>query len=135
VRRLALAALVAVAALLASSTEAATPPKATLRVVLKRLPSRYVYIEGAVWHFRLTRTGGLPVTVADLLLLNDDDITLRPRAGTYVLRSADRPCEGNCSMLDPDVAPCTKRVVLKARRKVVATVLATTGRPCRIVLS
>ena len=129
-KRVALAAAL-VLALLAGTGSAATP-RGSVRVVLKRLPSRFVYIEGAAWHFRLTRVGG--PTVADLLLLNDDDITLRPKAGTYVLRSADRPCEGNCSMLDPDVAVCKRRVTVKAGRRLVATVRATAGRPCVIVL-
>jgi hypothetical protein len=72
--------------------------------------------------------------VVDLVLLNDDDVTLRPKPGTYVLRSADRPCEGNCSMLDPDVAVCTRRVTLKAGTRRVASARATAGRPCEIVL-
>lgn len=86
-----------------------TSSSATLRVTLDdRMTLRpiegYVWFVGLDGHMRAVR--GHTTTV------------LRATAGRHVLTSFIRPCDGNCSYLDPPSHRCSLRVRLPARATV-----------------
>ena len=56
------------------------------------------YIEGYVWFVRLDRTKWRRVT--------GSSITLKASRGRHVIHGFVRPCDGNCSMLDPPEKWC-----------------------------
>jgi hypothetical protein len=95
-----------------------------------RVGSRYVggvFIEGAVITFDVTasRSGLTLHGVADHRLLVP--------AGRATVNVAVRPCDGNCSHLDPPLR-CTSALDISARELTRATiVISDRGRRCRIV--
>jgi hypothetical protein len=135
--------LVAVTALAAASAAAApgpakAPPFGVLDIRLHRLPSTATYIEGAAWHIRVTgNLYGSVVRVYDAETLTENHFSLRRvPPGRYTLTSFMRPCDGNCSLLDPPVDRCSGAVRVRARATTRAVVeLRAPGRGCRILVS
>ena len=56
------------------------------------------FIEGYVWFVRLDRTKWRRVT--------GKSIALKASAGRHVIHVFIRPCDGNCSVLDPPLRRC-----------------------------
>ena len=98
------------------------------------------YMEGSLTHLELFRyfpdSDDFPVPIAIIdqeappsgTVLIDD--TLAP--GTYELRSYQRPCSGNCGILDSPSDGCATRFTLEAEAKVKAAVTVRPGTACPI---
>ena len=92
--KIAVALALLVAALAAGNVDASPP---SLRVRLTNEMTRF-YIEGYVWFVRLDRTKWRRVT--------GSSISLKASSGRHVIHVFVRPCDGNCSMLDPPEKRC-----------------------------
>ena len=90
----AVALTVLVAALAVSNIDAAPP---SIRVRISNEMTRF-YIEGYVWFLRLDRTKWKRVT--------GSSSALKASRGRHVIHVFVRPCDGNCSMLDPPEKRC-----------------------------
>ena len=66
-----------------------------------------IYIEGSVSYLRLRHDGRV---VARRSGSGPIHTRLRPHDGLYRAVSFQRPCDGNCSVLDPPTDRCSKRV-------------------------
>ena len=95
--------------------------------------SRGVYIEGSI-AFLQVRDGGGRVVV-------DESsgtprvrwrVRLRLPAGRYRLTSFERPCNGNCSVLDPPAERCSRRIRVIAGGRTGVRVTVRPGRGCRM---
>lgn len=64
---------------------------------------------------------------------NDPVYSKRLAAGTYTLRSWQRPCDGNCGFLDAPTERCRRTITLDPRTSAAYTIELTPGRGCRIV--
>lgn len=86
--------------------------------------------EGAVAELRLTGARGATITLDNLQASRANAALL---AGHYTLHGAVRPCDANCSHLDPAIR-CVGRLQIAARQTSTATVavLARRGLRCRI---
>jgi Beta-lactamase enzyme family len=88
-----------------------------------------IYIEGSVSYLRLKRgdrvvarrSGSGPIRTR-----------LKPHAGLYRVVSYQRPCDGNCSLLDPPTDRCSKRVRVYAGESSSARVVTKPGSGCTI---
>ncbi len=96
-------------------------------VVQKSLAGMPVFIEGSVTHLRIVGPDGAvivdglrPVETLDRPLLDQ-----ALPAGSYELTAVERPCEGNCSMLDApaDSTRCVFEVHVTAGRKTEVAIL------------
>jgi hypothetical protein len=132
-------AFVALAALYGYAAAAPAPSRAPafgiLEIRLHRLPATGTYIEGAAWHVRVTGNFyGSSARLFDAQTLTENHFSLRRVSpGTYTVTSFMRPCDGNCSLLDPPVDRCSGpvRVSSRATARVVVDLRAP-GRGCRI---
>jgi hypothetical protein len=87
------------------------------------------YVEGSISYLKLKRgrrvvlrrSGSGPIRTR-----------LKPHAGLYRVVSYQRPCDGNCSTLDPPVDRCSKRVRVYAGEASAARTVTRPGRGCRI---
>jgi hypothetical protein len=104
------------------------PAPASLVVVHSLDTSGPMYIEGAAWHLEVVDASGDLVFTKDLLDSERQVVELVP--GRYEVRSAERPCEGNCSMLDPPDGDCALTVDVPEEGLTVK-IDAAAGRPCR----
>jgi D-alanyl-D-alanine dipeptidase len=90
--------------------------------------SRGVYIEGSISHLRVRDGKG---TLA-LQRQSGPGVRFRVRerlpAGRYRVTSFERPCDGNCALLDPPVARCSRRIQIMPHGR---TGVRTTVRPYR----
>jgi hypothetical protein len=104
--------------------------------------SRGRYIEGALSYVRVEDARGHTIVAkqldeGDLL----DDVTLVSTArlhiepGTYRLITYQRPCSGNCTILDPPTDRCAREITLDAGRAVAVTITARPGERCTIELA
>jgi hypothetical protein len=94
------------AAILAGAASAAAPPR--IRVRLANEMTRF-YTEGFVWFAALDRTRPKRI--------EGNAVVLRAGPGRHLLRVFLRPCDANCSMLDPPDMRCSA-VVPQGRRAV-----------------
>ena len=130
--------ILAGAALLAALAVPAARPASvygTVDIRLNRLPASARYIEGAAWHVRLSsNTFGAVVNLFDAQTLTETRLTLRRvPAGRYRVTSYMRPCDGNCSVLDPPVDRCSGAVRVRAGRiNRVIVDLRAPGKGCRV---
>ena len=99
-------AVAVLAAMLAGVASAAPPPR--IRVQLANEMTR-IYIEGFVWFASLDRARPTPV--------EGKSVVLRAGPGRHLLRVYLRPCDANCSTLDPPGQRCSM-VVPQGRRAV-----------------
>ena len=107
-------AALAVAAALGFATPSA---HATRLTIAETFVGKGMYIEGSRWHLRVDHRR---------LSLVDDYVrrtwTRVVEPGRYRIVSFQRPCDGNCSLLDPPTDRCS------------ATVRVPTGRTLRITI-
>jgi hypothetical protein len=90
-----------------------------------------LYMEGSYSYVRVEQNGR---SVTQVRLSNERvpraTISLDP--GTYRLISFQRPCDGNCSRLDPPTDRCSRELEAKAGERVEATVQLRPGDGCTI---
>jgi hypothetical protein len=106
--------------------------RGTLRLSQRLDTSAGAYVEGSVSHLRVRdgrrvvfrRSGSGPI-----------DARLRPRAGLYRVVSFQRPCDGNCSTLDPPVDRCSERVRVYAGETSRVGAVTRPGKGCRMGVS
>jgi hypothetical protein len=113
----------------AASGASATPQtgEATLRLELRVDTSHGFYAEGAYYYAALRRSG-----FSLLRHFSGSRMVLHVGAGQYVLRSFARPCDGNCSRLDPPTDGCATRISLRAGTSLRIRVVAPPGSRCRL---
>jgi hypothetical protein len=92
-------------------------------------PSAGVYVEGSIWHLRVVSSTGDGVLDTDL---KNDHVSLQIAPGRYRLESYERPCDGNCGLLDPPTDACTGSVTAKAGAMVTVRVTLKPARGCTI---
>jgi D-alanyl-D-alanine dipeptidase len=118
----------AVALLLWAAPPALGQARGTLDYTRVLDPSRGVYIEGSISYLRVRDGNGVLV----LERQSGTGIRFRVRerlpAGRYRVTSFERPCDGNCALLDPPVARCSRRIEILPRGR---TGVRTTVRPYR----
>ena len=90
-----------------------------------------LYVEGSYSYVRIERDG---TAVTEVRLSNErvPRATIQLEPGTYRLVSVQRPCDGNCSRLDPPTDPCSHEIEATADARVDATVRLTPGDGCTI---
>ena len=126
--RVALIAVAAAAAVPVSPAEAAGP-RGTLNVDQRFDYSGGPYIEGSISHLRVRRDGRV---VAKRSRAGGVSLSRRLRPGLYRVGSFQRPCSGNCSMLDPPAERCSRHVHVFAGETSTVRVLTRPGRGCRV---
>lgn len=94
--KIAVALALLVAAFVAGNVDAAPP---SVKVRLSNEMTSF-YIEGYVWFVRLDRTKWRRVTGKSA------SIALTASRGRHVIHAFVRPCDGNCSNLDPPEKRC-----------------------------
>jgi D-alanyl-D-alanine dipeptidase len=89
--------------------------------------SRGTYVEGAVSYVRIRDAGGR-------VLLESQYPGRRLRRalpeGRYGVRSFQRPCNGNCSVLDPPTDSCSRRFKIVPHGRTLVRVTVRPGRGC-----
>jgi hypothetical protein len=98
------------------------------------------YIEGSYSYVRVENLDGeepiqkrFPVEARKLGELRFlSTMTLRLGPGSYRLVSFQRPCDGNCGILDPPTDECSREIVVVRDRPVEATIAVRPGEGCSI---
>jgi len=114
-----------------SSSPGSSPPPATLGLQQVVDMTGGLYVEGSLGYVRLENADGAKVFEEQL----DPDkptLTREVPAGDYVLRSWQRPCEGNCNYLDPPTDECQSALALTSGDHVRAKITLRPGHGCRI---
>jgi hypothetical protein len=90
-----------------------------------------LYVEGSYSYVRLERDGSPAVEVK---LGNDltPTATISVEPGSYRLVSYQRPCDGNCSMLDPPTDQCSLPIEVGENEELHELVELTPGAGCTI---
>jgi hypothetical protein len=87
-----------------------------------------MYMEGSVTTYELVDADGQKHKPATA---DEDGVVYRDLVpGRYVLRSAERPCDGNCGYLDAPVDQCERHIELTEDTSVDLQV--TVGQPCTL---
>lgn len=91
-----------------------------------------LYVEGSISFVELSQ-GDSPALEREL---EGDMLVLRLRPGAYELRSYQRPCDGNCSVLGDPADQCTRELELTAAKRydVVVRVRPGEAEGCRIAV-
>jgi hypothetical protein len=90
-----------------------------------------LYVEGSYSYLRVEND---EKTVAEVRLkgMRTPEATLRLDPGAYRLVSFQRPCDGNCGVLDPPTDQCGGEIDAKAGGHVEATLRLSPGDGCTI---
>ena len=137
-RLLVTAALAALAGCGTAEAPSGAEPAAHL-VVREVLPLQPRYIEGSLSYLRVEAVGGEAVVDGPATdgtqVRGRDPLLERPLpAGEYRLVSHQRPCQGNCSFLDPPTDRCERTVRLEPGATVTATVVLAQEGGCEVRL-
>jgi len=89
-----------------------------------------LYIEGSYSYVRVEQDEKKVVQVR--LKGRKLEATVRLEPGSYRLVSFQRPCDGNCGLLDPPTDRCSSEIEAKAGALVEATVRLSPGEGCTI---
>lgn len=121
--------------MLAVAPAGAGPPshRGTLALSHRIDSSRGTYIEGSVSYLRLRHRGR--VVLRRSKFGGAIDLRLHPRAGLYRIVSFQRPCDGNCSVLDPPTDRCSKRVSVYEGERSTVHAVTRPGSGCTIRVS
>lgn len=136
-RRLALVACLLIAGVTASCGANETAEPARL-VVREELPATPRYIEGAVPFLRVERVGAEEPVFEGPAADGHEPRAERPLfvrrlpPGVYRLLSYQRPCQGNCEVLDPPTDRCQTEFKLASGQHLAATVVRRQGGGCVI---
>jgi hypothetical protein len=87
------------------------------------------YIEGSISYLRVRRGRRVVYRRSRAGAIS---ARLNPRAGLYRVISYQRPCAGNCSMLDPPTDRCSRRVRVYAGETSKVRAVTRPGRGCRM---
>jgi hypothetical protein len=90
-----------------------------------------LYVEGAYAYVRLERDGE-SVTEVRLSDARIPRATIQVAPGSYRLVSFQRPCDGNCSRLDPPTDVCSRALEVEPDAQLRAIVRLTPGKGCTI---
>jgi hypothetical protein len=124
----ALLAVVVLAAVVAS-VAAARSQNPPLKVTQKFLSC--CYVEGSIGYIQIVNRAGRRIAQKTFRGATKElRFALMP--GRYRMTSFQRPCDGNCSYLDPPTDRCSRSFRIEARVPVTATVLVSPGSGCRI---
>jgi len=121
-------ALVAAAGLVTPSGATRSQPPSELVIRTKIVTSGRLYVEGALTYVSVSDGQGRVLTTRRI----DKRVTLLLGVGRFRLRSWVRPCDGNCSVLDPPTDRCGRAFRLAPGRKLVATIRVQAAHPCVI---
>jgi hypothetical protein len=105
------------------------PHAGRLNVRQVLVPDGAVYTEGSYSYVRVER-GGEKVVQVRLVRVPRAVIRLDP--GSYRLISFQRPCDGNCHLLDPPTDRCARGFSMASDGSLHATVRFAPGNGCRI---
>jgi WD40-like Beta Propeller Repeat len=127
-RVIAVALLVLAAAGCGAAERASAPrgPTGELRVREIHVTGAPYFVEGAITY---VRAGGEEHT-----LQPPDDLRLELPVGTQQIEIWHRPCDGNCSNLDPPTDRCSASVDVRDSETALATISEYPGRPCEFAL-
>jgi hypothetical protein len=124
---------VAVASAVVASVAAARSQTPALTVTQQFAGTTH-YIEGSIGFVRIENLLGR--RIAQKNFRNAKELrffALRP--GRYRMVSFQRPCDGNCGVLDPPTDKCSKLVKIQGRATVKATVVVRPSAGCTIRLA
>jgi hypothetical protein len=99
--------------------------------VTQTLKPGSLYIEGSFSYLRAEQDGREVAKVK----LEDSQAALRLAPGSYRLVSFQRPCDGNCGILDPPTDQCDLPVEVRPEEVITATITLSPGKGCTIELS
>jgi hypothetical protein len=97
------------------------------------------YFEGSYSYVRVESLAGEKVIekrflegekLGPLRFLSTTTVRLAP--GSYRLVSFQRPCSGNCGLLDPPTDKCSREMVVAPDRSVEATITVRPGEGCSV---
>jgi hypothetical protein len=131
-----LVALCAAAALVAARVAHGRVAAAGALQITQRFEGQRFYIEGSISLVRIQRagrTGGQP-RMLEPAGGRVAKLTVKLAAGRYHLYSWQRPCDGNCSLLDPPADRCSTGFRIASGRVTRATIHVMPGQGCRIVV-
>ncbi len=121
-------ALVLLLAALAAGCGEGEPAGSGRLVVDKSLSGGPSYMEGSLTELTVRDEDGRPVARARQAQSGGGPLLDRTLpAGTYRLISHERPCQGNCGLLDPPAARCEAEVEVRRDRTTRAYVLLAGG--------
>lgn len=123
-----LSALVAAAGLVTPSGATRSQPPSELVIRTKIVTSGGLYVEGALTYASVSDRHGRVLVTKRI----DKRVTLLLGTGPFRVRSWVRPCDGNCSVLDPPTDRCGRAFRLAPGRKLVATIRVQAAHPCVI---
>jgi Beta-lactamase enzyme family len=106
-----------------------SPARGTLELRQRFDLSGGPYIEGSVSYLRVRKGRRVVFRRARQGAMS---ARLNPRAGLYRVISYQRPCAGNCSMLDPPTDRCSRRVRVYAGETTRVSTVTRPGRGCRM---
>ena len=115
----------------ADTTPEAAPENASLNVEQVLDTSGPMFIEGYLWALEIVDADGTTVFEDDLEGMEHAE---ELPAGTYTVRSAMKPCMGNCGYVDPPVNECEEEIELVAPSTSVEISQAA-NRACTITVS
>jgi D-alanyl-D-alanine dipeptidase len=118
---------VVVAFLALPATVEASPGTLDLRESIDR--SRGLYVEGSVSYVRVRSSTGR-VVVARRVRKARFRMKRRLASGRYRVVSYQRPCDGNCGLLDPPTDRCARRVRIRSAGLTEVSVRVRPGRGC-----
>ena len=105
---------------------------ARLRVTQKHVESGSFYIEGSISYLIVCDWLGREVARREFMLMDNTlpvvDLSLQP--GAYYIESYQRPCDGNCALLDPPMDRCAKRFELASGETWFVTVSFSPAKGC-----
>jgi len=90
-----------------------------------------LYVEGAYAYVRLER-GGESVAQVRLSDTRIPRATIQVEPGSYRVVSFQRPCDGNCSRLDPPTDECSRALEVESGAELREVVRLTPGKGCTI---
>ena len=114
-----------------SGSPADAPPPATLGLEQVTDMTGGLYVEGSLGYVRLEDADGGKV-FEEQLDPDRPESTHDVPAGDYVLKSWQRPCDGNCGYLDPPTDECQSALALPSGEHVRVTITLRPGHGCSI---
>ncbi len=120
--------VVAAAGLALPSGATGSQSRTALVIRTKIVTTGGVYIEGALTYVSVSDRHGRVLITKRV----DKRVVLPLGSGHYRLRSWVRPCDGNCSVLDPPTDRCGRAFSLATGQALVATIRVQAARPCAI---
>ncbi len=94
-----------------------------------------MYTEGSQSYLTVAAATGGRDTVEYVVMNPEHPVYSKPLApGRYTITSWQRPCDGNCSNLDPATDRCHSTISMPSNGPMFLSIVLTPGRGCRIVL-